>query len=534
MFLPLWLELLLLGMSSFCNADQFTPFSEFLRHIRGATYRNHVSTLVADERAFLEIQKHILNMYGGVVSPAKVHSYFSSYGYTDCIPFSEQPTFYLLNLTDEEKTPPPVDEDADLPDLGSRTDGVKGQPVAVSLLRDPQAVDIFGNAQHCPEGTVPQSRLTLERINRYGTLSNFFRKIPLFNSTLRDATDIHNGTSTRKREVTREATRHEDGFKHLHEVGRIVQGAGFVGAGSAMNVWNPNAGFSISQMWLVNKDGKQTIEAGWYVWGHGKPKPFVYYTTSGEGTGCYNEDCPGFARPPMGGYPLDWEQELTPSRLGGWQSELRLAWKLVESKWCLYYQTSNPFRNHLVGWYPVSLFGTAEGKLGKNAFRVDFGGEVADNEARDRYGEMGSGIKVPGRGRAGYRQTAYQRNIQIKRDLQRDASEIWAPPFLFSPEDETAERCYNQFIDPGITVPTAGWGRYMFFGGPGGRHCDRETFTCPPECPTSCIILHLCPNDPRCLGPRIDLEPACCPSRAAEENAFCRRQREFCRERDCD
>ncbi|RYP71488.1 hypothetical protein DL771_004743 [Monosporascus sp. 5C6A] len=382
------------------------PFAEFLRRTRNTTYQDYAFTPVRDEYAFLEIQKHILDMYGGVAFSANFRSYLNNDGYTDCILFCEQPSIYLLDLTDEEKTPPPDDEEADLPDLGSATDGVKGQPIAVSLFRDLQAVDVFGNPQHYLNGTVPQRRLTLERITRYGTLYNFFAKSPF------------NSTTPGMRQIT------------------------------------------------------MTIEAGWIVGGpidDGKTYPFIYYTTGhyGEGTGCYNEEWAG-------------------------QYELRLAWKLVNSKWCLYYQRSNPrsnpFRSYLVGWYPVSLFGTAEGRLGKNAKRVTFGGEVADVDAWNTYGEMGSGRKVTGSNFDSYSQAAYQRMIQRKRDKERNAIETWELARITETGDETAERCYNRFINPLISGALPEWGMYMFFGGPGGEYWDSEAYPwclaldCPPRC----------------------------------------------------
>ncbi|KAF2281619.1 uncharacterized protein EI97DRAFT_429623 [Westerdykella ornata] len=101
------------------------------------------------------------------------------------------------------------------------------------------------------------------------------------------------------------------------------------------------------------------------------------------------------------------------SVVGGRQHEMRLAWKLVGDKWCLYYQRARPFLNFLVGWYSGSLFGTAEGRLGRNAKEVASGGEVAESHPySEEYGQMGTSSKVTDPFLGSYRRAAYQRAIQ--------------------------------------------------------------------------------------------------------------------------
>jgi hypothetical protein len=528
-------------MFSFCNAQQFIPFSEFLRSTEKATYQDYANTPVRDEHAFLQIKKHILNMYGGVAVPANVRSYLSNHGYTDCILLLEQSSIHLLNLTEEEKTPPQDDEEVDLPDLGSATDGVKGQPIAVSLFGDPQAVDIFGNPQQCLNGTVPQRRLTLDRITRYGTLYEFFAKRP-FNSTAPwNVTDTNNGTATRKRLVIDPL-----GFKHLHQIALDVfetdpELEGYLGAATAMNVWKPNAGFSISQMWLTNRAFSQSIEAGWIVGGpidDGKPYPFIYYRTS-EGSGCYNwgDECPGFVKC-SGGHDLRWDQELTPSTFGGRQYELRLVWALVRSQWRLYFQRLDPitnrlYHNHVVGYYPASLFASGEGELRKNAYRIQFGGEVSESlPVRNRYGEMGSGrFARPFSYVENYGQVAYQRAIHVKVRDRNDATETWQEAVDLSSggEDDAARRCYNSFMGWRLSGAPAGWGMTIFFGGPGGNYCESEDYPrclalgCPARW---CQFREVCNKPGQCV-PGLFMPP-CCPWLAEVHNANCRRQREQC------
>jgi hypothetical protein len=543
----LLLNFLLLCMPSLCNAQKFIPFSEFLLSVEKATYKDYASTPVRDEYAFLEIKEHILNMYGGVTVPANVRSYLTDHGYTDCILYLEQSSIHLLNLTEEEKTPPQDDEDVDLPDLGSATDGVKEQPIAVSLFGDPNAVDVFGNPQHCPKGTVPQRRLTLDRITRFGTLYNFFAKVPFNFTAAWNATDTDNGTVVPKRDVI-----DPYGFKHLHEV--VYDGGveTFVGGGSAMNVWKPRAGFSISQIWLTNQGLTQTIESGWVV-GHGgpfdddEPHPFIYYTTGGyaEGTGCYNTDCPGFVMS-RGGHNLRWDLALTPSTFGGRQYELRLVWKLRSSQWRLYFQRLDPItnrltHNHRVGFYPASLFRTGNRELGTHAVYFEVGGEVAEvQDAPESYGEMGSGRKVTITTRPytdNYGRVAYQRAIHKMGDRADDATETWDNAMFWPAVDNTAERCYNKdyYGLTGFPDAPAGWGSSMFFGGPGGEHCDDESY---PRCRALgcrplCRERRLCPGNPRCTDSTPGDDPPCCPSIAGPDNAECRLTRERCRANGC-
>lgn len=544
----LLLKFLLVCFLSLCSAQQhFVPFSEFLRSTRKATYQDFAATPVRDEYAFLEIRKHVLDMYGGVAAPANVRSYLSGQGYTDCLLFSEQPSIHLLNLTEEERTPPPVDEQVDLPDLGGATDGIKGQPIAVSLFYNgPQeAVDVFGNPRRCVNGTVPQSRLTLDRITRYGTLYNFLSKRPLNFTAAWYAPNDANNTGPVTRQSARDVGRSVDGYKHLHEVGRAV-GEGFLGAGASLNAWNPRGGFSLSQMWLINEGRTQTIEAGWVVGGpadddDGGTYPFIYHTNGSyaEGTGCYNDLCGGFVRAPAPAYPLQWDREIRPvSTLGGGQRELRLLWRLVGSQWRLY--VPNPLGPSLVGWYPTSLYRTGEGQLSQNAYYIEFGGEVADDvQAWETYGEMGSGRLATEDYVESYRQAAYQRTIMRIRDRDDDTRERWLPATLIPITqdarfpDETADRCYNSFVKPNILGAPAGWGTSMFFGGPGGVHCDDLTGCLALGCPPRCRIIRVCAGNPRCTDPTPEDDPPCCPANAAENNLECERRRYQCRAHGC-
>ena len=59
--------------------------------------------------------------------------------------------------------------------------GDKPAPGKSSSARSPlelNLTDSYGNAIFCPHGTIPMTRLTLERLTTFRTLSDFFAKRP--------------------------------------------------------------------------------------------------------------------------------------------------------------------------------------------------------------------------------------------------------------------------------------------------------------------------------------------------------------------
>ncbi len=134
---------------------EFVPLPKFLNDTKQATYKDYSTTAVRDEAAFLEVQKFILSRYGGVTHPGGAKSFVISEKYYDCIPFHQQPTIHVLNLTKEE-----INEPVELPD------GPPGPP--------PEEKDEFGNIKTCLGKTVPVTRFTLEGIfDKHATLKDF-------------------------------------------------------------------------------------------------------------------------------------------------------------------------------------------------------------------------------------------------------------------------------------------------------------------------------------------------------------------------
>jgi hypothetical protein len=146
-----------------------TPFDVFLTETAAATPEQYAEALVAGaqhagislkdaEAEFEKMKAHVLSYYEGV---HPVGIFEDALGQIiDCVPFEQQPAV--------------------------RSARAKGLSVAVAAPPHPSGV--AGRMQHekgtnapaplCPKGAVPIVRLTLERLVRYGTLANFFRKSP--------------------------------------------------------------------------------------------------------------------------------------------------------------------------------------------------------------------------------------------------------------------------------------------------------------------------------------------------------------------
>ncbi|KAH0565239.1 hypothetical protein GP486_001367 [Trichoglossum hirsutum] len=414
------------------NNGDFTPFKTFLDQVRSAKYEDYRSSAVRDEVAFKEMKDHILGMYGGVVS--NVTSFVLEGKYGDCIAIKEQPTVYQLGI--KEIAQPPTNSvnsrktDRPAPGNSSHADS----PLKLGL-RDP-----FHNPISCPKGTIPMSRLTLERLTRFRTLNDFFSK-PLFS--------MGNPAPTAE--------------THLHA--RAEQKVSNFGGNSWMSLWNPSGAFSISQQWYAvgYQDGNkvlQTVEGGWRMDPHDEPAQskstlFIFWTADGYGTlKCWNLDCAAFTQVNDGWY-LDgpWDHYST---MDGEQWGFEMQWKLYQGNWWLFLKGSGDYE--AVGYYSGSIFDG--GLLAKGATLITCGGEVATYASDERFPEMGSGAWAEkGWGEAAFHNTIFY----IARD-ETDGVGVWTN---MAPVDESV--CYS--ID--IVDWTSGgeWGTYFYFGGPGNKGC---------------------------------------------------------------
>ncbi|KAF5708159.1 cytochrome P450 monooxygenase monooxygenase [Fusarium mundagurra] len=375
--------------SDLATRAEFITFSKHLAQVRAAKYEHYSSTPVRNKDAFVKIQQHILRMYGGVTKPDKVLSYMETDDYVDCLPFMQQPTIHLLNLTDEDVKPTANVSFPDFP----KSDG----PQPVEMLWQVNMSDPYGNNMKCKEGTVPLMRLTLEYMTKFGDLEGLFRKPAL------PEPSVKKGTATgRKRGESADCT-------HIREIGRDFAGFGdrYIGASTAINIWKPAATFSLSQLWLVfeasSPSADQSVESGWaVVHPDANPRTFIYFMSRSEPrVGCWNTMCEGFV---VTGSALHVGRAF--SRVSSFsttdQWEVGHVWILGGGRWVLFRRTGGVFSE--IGFYPTSLFGSTGMASGAN--RVDFGGEVCDWLTPGTYGQMGSGRKSE----AGFGFAAYQRD----------------------------------------------------------------------------------------------------------------------------
>ncbi|XP_068655252.1 protein neprosin-like [Aristolochia californica] len=311
----------------------------------------------------------------------------------------------------------------------------------------------------CPVGTVPIIRMQMEELLKAGSVSNLMNKYG------------RSGYSPDQLKVA----------DHQYATASLTTQAGgsYKGTQVSINVWNPpvkrGETFSLAQLWVVNGQGQNlnTIEAGWNVYpglyGDSATHLFVYWTADNyKKTGCYNLKCAGFVQV---------SRTITPgmrlpkiSKSGGTQEDisLRVFWDEGTKRWWLgYHETqSSTFIN--VGYWPGSLFKA----LVRFSNRIDWGGEVV-GDTTGTYPPMGSG-RFPAEG---FRKAAYFKQIKY---IDRNLTLRNAPNNIA--KLQTRPKCYK-IEDKG--TGSAQFGRYFFFGGPGGR-CARAVTSEKPRT-TTCV-----------------------------------------------
>src|SRR5438270_1120948 len=158
----------------------FSSLYTFIESLQSASYAEFAAradSRIAHEDAFSEMRAHILGLYEGVEAP---HSFMDETGAIfDCIPVEQQPSL----RGSAERVPSAPDLPPLAPDLpGGTTAGEGDQDERRDNLADtalaPERRDAYGNVMHCPEGTIPMRRVTLEDLSRFGTLQDFFAKGP--------------------------------------------------------------------------------------------------------------------------------------------------------------------------------------------------------------------------------------------------------------------------------------------------------------------------------------------------------------------
>jgi hypothetical protein len=384
---------------------------------------------MADEGAFADMQAHILSLYEKTEA---VHSFMDESGAVyDCIPVEQQPSLRGV------KGRVPVAPDA------PQIEPVKGPKApykdipAVSPL-GPGRKDRFGNAMHCPEGSIPMRRVSLEDLSRFATLRDFFRKGP--------------GSAGRPPREGGSAK-----VPATHRWAHAYQNVSNGGGHSYLSIWDPPIGanqiFSLDQHWYTGGSGAnlQTLECGWQVYpalyGDTKPHLFTYWTADDyNATGCYNLTCKAFVQtsstfaPGMAVGPI--------SVVGGSQYVMELAFWHTGGRWWLYY--NGTAGSNAIGYYPDTLY--KGGALAGNASEIDFGGETVGTTS---FPHMGSGHFA----NEGWQKAAYMRTIGYYKPAGGAMVNASLTPSVGWPKCYTAQ--VQMFGSP--------WLETLWYGGPGGN-----------------------------------------------------------------
>ncbi|KAL9267374.1 neprosin-like protein [Drosera capensis] len=232
------------------------------------------------------------------------------------------------------------------------------------------------------------------------------------------------------------------------------------GQHATINVWQPslssNSGdFSLTQIWLAAYHGSnlETIEVGWQVYpgrlGDDKPTLFVYSTTDGYKTGCYdlNPACKGYVQ--ISNQYSPGTLAFQPSVYSGKQDEvvLQVEKDKKTGNWWLHVNGIG------IGYWPSTIFKA----LSQGASRLDWGGEIYDSSGSGGFHtltQMGSGHFAD----EGYRKASYVRNLTY---LDKSFKTVSLSEGDLKP-NAPALNCYNYSFQAG-----ADYRLWFYYGGPG-------------------------------------------------------------------
>ncbi len=361
---------------------------------------------------------------------------FSNQDICDCVALENQPAVKKLGLNQQQLhlQPPSIPEEM-RDTLSSSPIGDPTGPYKIEEL----AQEYGTKDRICPENTVPIQRLTLEILDNFETLEDFFKARPPHDLT--GPTDLH-----------------QYAYSYIYTDNW--------GSQSTLNVWSPyteqSNEFSLSQIAVTRGTGsdKETIEAGWQkfrdLYGDYRPRLFIYFTPDNYGSGgCYNKTCGAFVQTSnsiyIGGGFSNISEHPHPSSV--WEFTIRWQRHGETGDWWLKYG------DIWVGYYPSSLFDN--NGLKPRGSKASFYGEIIDKQTDERHTrtDMGSG-HFPG---DGYGYAAYQRRIRTI-----TTNNVWnLRPSLSTMVDDA--NCY----DINVHNSSGSWERYFYFGGPGyNTHCQ--------------------------------------------------------------
>ena len=222
--------------------------------------------------------------------------------------------------------------------------------------------------------------------------------------------------------------------------------------------------FSLIQIGLSNSDlgFLQTVEAGWQemqdLTGDWIPHLFTYYTTNGytddgDNKGGYNQDVDGWVQYDGSIFP---GTTFTPySVRGGAQFKITIKYQLYQGNWWFSCQ------GRWIGYYPASLFmgnQSVFSTLGDHADHIGFWGEVFDSDdvAGRTATDMGSGYFPD----AGWTRSAYLHNLRFQSTRAGGMTD-------YDGSTEIYESDPDMYGIEGHFDGGAGWGSYIYVGGPG-------------------------------------------------------------------
>jgi hypothetical protein len=409
----------------------FKTFIESLQSEKFSLYSARAETKMPNRSAFEEMRDHILNLYKGTQA---AHSFMDESGAIfDCIPIEQQPA-----LRDSAE---PVFKPPDLPPQEEpRGPKTRRKETLVTSPLGSDKKDPHGNVMHCPAGTVPIRRITLEELTRFPTLRDFLQKGPK-----------GVGRPPQAKEIEPPGPGATHRWAHAYQ--NVINGGGH----SFVNLWNPSIGpnqiFSLSQHWYVAGNGAnlQTVECGWQVYPgrlhDTRTHLFTYFTADDYNTtGCYDLTAPAFVQLSPSFAP---GMVLSPtSTIGGSMYIIELSFWHANGHWILYFNGQRG--QDAIGYYPDALFNG--GALTHHATEIDYGGETVGTTS---FPAMGSGRFA----HDGWRFAAYQRTIGY-----------WTPQGgAMCTANLTPSQAWPNCYTAEVQMSGDPWYETLWFGGPGGN-----------------------------------------------------------------
>lgn len=145
----------------------FQTFYSSVGNTRYEDYAKKEGVKVANVAEFEKMKAHAISTYEGV---RVKNSFVMDHDYIDCVDVNTQPSLRQNGkFLSPEKPPEPMISKENRSDLPHQ-----GQPIEPMLSKEKK--DAYGNVQYCDEGFIPMRRITLDRLVRYKTLSDFLNK----------------------------------------------------------------------------------------------------------------------------------------------------------------------------------------------------------------------------------------------------------------------------------------------------------------------------------------------------------------------